>query len=207
MLLVGLQAPHNPKGHVCDQARDDELRRLSGSTYPIVIGQAWTGYNPLVLDNGPPSTSQDEGNSRIAVALERTIDEFGGERRRFLIVGAQVAAPCNIISKLLEHSDLVRGSNVPCHPPIEEVRLKTSAINAMLEAVARKYPGNVQLLLPEKYLCDERSALTEGELSLYLNDDHFTVAGSEFVGRRAKPLLQNLLMQKPGEVGKPSLAR
>lgn len=195
MLLLGLRTPNDPRERICDDERRDEITRVATSNSLIVIGQAWSGYNPLASDDGsPPTLNQDESNARIALALERTISALGGKRRQFLIIGEQVSVSCEINNLLLQRSALLRSTKPRCAAPtIEDVRLRTRSINSMLESVRRRHPENVRLLFPEDYLCDRTCAVMDGDLSLYWDDGHFTVAGAGFVGKKADRILREFL--------------
>jgi peptidoglycan/LPS O-acetylase OafA/YrhL len=195
MMLLGLSRFNDPRKRECNEAREGEIKRIAASHSLIVIGENWSNYIPLESDDEvSPSITKEDSIPRFASALERTIEALGGDSRQFLIIGEQVVASCKADNSLSQYSSMLHASNPPCKAPsVEEVRSRTASINAMLEAVARRHPDNVQLLLPEKYLCDRTCVVADGDLSFYFDYGHFTIAGARFVGAKADGLLREFL--------------
>jgi hypothetical protein len=56
----------------------------------------------------------------------------------------------------------------------------------MLLGVKAQFPSRVSVLLPEDYLCEPLCSFQRGELWLYQDPGHLTVAGSEHIARAAR---------------------
>lgn len=181
----------------CATRRARELTQLAVESTPVIIGQAWTGYAPLRLPNDSLVTAQEDVNTAFEAAIERTMARLGGDRRRFLLIGAQVPVQCPINGPSIDRSMLMITTRQECpEPSIAKIRERTASVNAMLQRVRDRHPGNVTLLRPEDYLCGETCINRGNGASLYWDDEHFSVAGSRFIGHKAMPLFLHLLDQQ-----------
>ena len=66
-------------------------------------------------------------------------------------------------------------------------------MNAVLERVAARWANRVTLIKPVDYFCDEECPVIRNGLWLYLDELHFTRAGSQYMGRRAENVFKGLL--------------
>src|SRR5258705_8603390 len=83
---------------------------------------------------------------------------------------------------------LWHASSRTCPPvPLATVRARNGDFNAMLTGLQQRYPTQVRILFPDRYLCDADCPTTEDGLWLYWDVDHLTVAGARRVGRRHDP--------------------
>ncbi|OAF19818.1 acyltransferase family protein [Bradyrhizobium neotropicale] len=194
LMLEGLTSSSENKTRDCAGLREGTLDRLASEMTPIIIGQAWTGYAPLGLPDGSLVSTQDEMNGAFETAIERTMARLGGHSRRFLLIGEQVPLACPINGASYERSMLMGKMRPECpETTLAQVRERTASINAMLQRVRDRHLDNVILLRPEDYLCGETCINRENGVSLYYDDEHFSVAGSRFVGRRAEPLILDFI--------------
>jgi lysophospholipase L1-like esterase len=79
--------------------------------------------------------------------------------------------------------------------PREQATTEGEQINAMLRAVQKKFPDQVELWLPVDTFCDAECPSTHNGTLLYLDGGHFNVAGSRYAVERAHDLLVNFLKQ------------
>jgi hypothetical protein len=82
----------------------------------------------------------------------------------------------------------------PCAPfPAGEARAATREIDSLL-ASALSAQGNASLLRPSEIYCGQDCpVVNEAGVWLFLDPGHFTVAGAERMGARAKDLIDRFL--------------
>ena len=176
----------------CEDQRRAALANFASSSVPLVISQTWLRYAGDL-----PSESDTEKGAfeNYRIALERTIERFGVDRRRILIVGVQVSHDCPIEKFRLLPGPLGHWRRPPCADyPLEKVRAATSGFNKMLLQLERAHPQTVSLLFPEDYLCDRACPIVKDGVWYYQDYSHLTVAGAEYLGKRAHSLIEKFLM-------------
>jgi peptidoglycan/LPS O-acetylase OafA/YrhL len=182
----------------CDKERRDALAEFGSSSVPLVISQSWFTYRGDLAsgsgsDTGTNATKVVLANYRLA--LERTIERYGAGARRILIVGAQVSHDCPIEQFRLEPGPLSHWQQPPCSDyPLEKMQPAIKEFNEMLVQLQRTNPETVSLLIPENYLCDSECPLVRDGIWYYQDNAHLTVAGAEFLGRRAHGLIEKFLI-------------
>jgi peptidoglycan/LPS O-acetylase OafA/YrhL len=185
----------------CKKARNDELSRLRQSSNPVIIVQRWEKYsNRSLIIEGQQGTD-GRPYSLVKLGLDRLIQEVGMGSRKFLLVGAQVVmSQCDLDRARSLPAPFRRSVPVRCTPKkLDQAREEGSEINAMLRGVQRKWPTQVSLLIPVETFCDEDCPITLGGVPLYFDESHFTAAGAEYFGNRAKPLLEHFLFNGPAQ--------
>ncbi|SHL53519.1 Peptidoglycan/LPS O-acetylase OafA/YrhL, contains acyltransferase and SGNH-hydrolase domains [Bradyrhizobium lablabi] len=199
--LLGVRRINYVEEKECRDGRDLSLALAKSSNAPVVIGQAWMGYalGSIGDDDSKPTAfrSEEERLGILRTALEKTI-RFLGSDRRVLIIGAQVLAPCDIEAYRFGAGPLWHRPARDCAPlPLVTARGETAAVNMMLRSLELKYPSQVSLLLPEDYLCDAVCRFQRDGVWLYQDQGHLTVAGSEYIARRAYDKLKAFLLVGP----------
>jgi peptidoglycan/LPS O-acetylase OafA/YrhL len=198
LMLVSIRSIDSAQVALCDRIRQIEIDRIRSGRSLVVMGQSWSDYF-LAAENGDRVKSgSTEAIEMLRSAVERTIEDLGGPSRRFLIIGAQVRAPCVIDRVRLAPSPLGLAPNAACSGlTAAAAKAETGPVNDMLRSVQARHRDNVLLLIPEDYLCDAVCHVMDDNLWLYQDQEHLTVAGSEFVGARARGLLQQALDGRP----------
>lgn len=194
---VELKAAHRWE---CSQARDQGLRRLSETTLPIILAQNWELYDDAKIDEEFDPAHIDVSGIRsftkLQSALERTLEKLVANDRRILIVGAQVDASCSIDRPRLLQGPLPHAPPPPCPPTSRELAEQAGArANQMLALVRAKWPNSIRIFFPVEYFCDEQCPVVKDGVWLYVNRNHFSVAGSRYVVARAEDVFRKFLDQ------------
>ena len=115
-------------------------------------------------------------------------------RRKILLVGDQVRTNCKIDKDRLLPGPLWHAPQAPC-PSISRDQIARSGerVNAVLERVAARWANRVTLIKPVDYFCDEECPVVRNGLWLYLDELHFTRAGSQYMGQRAENVFREFL--------------
>ncbi len=207
LMLAGVHSKNYGRWLIeCEKAREESLASFGRATVPLVISQDWVAY-------GPGSMTDDEGHvldtsapeKRLQVyrtALEKTYEQFGGNKRQTLIVGPQVTHDCSINAFLLQPGPFAHATLRPCPPyPVEKVHATTREITEMLQEFQRAHPKTVSLLMPADFLCGSDCPIWKDGLWLYRDDAHLTVAGAEYFGERAHRVLDKFLTPDKAAIG------
>jgi peptidoglycan/LPS O-acetylase OafA/YrhL len=194
LFLVGLR----PRGSWdCDKERRDALADFGSSAVPLVISQAWLNYRDEFDSGSGSADTAKVAFENYRLALARTIERFGAGRRRILIVGAQVSHDCPIEQFRLEPGPFGHWQQPACNDyPLEKVQVATGDFNKMLVQFQRAHPQTVSLLIPENYLCDSMCPIVKDGIWFYQDHTHLTVAGAEYLGRRAHELIEKFLFSR-----------
>ena len=191
------------RSEVCRATRDRELSRIAKTGTSVIIAQRWMYYSDDLLTfdgQSAPDRPGDKSYSLMRMGLERTIRDLGKDGRKFLIIGAQVNANENCafgISRRLPAS-LRPAMPFNCSAkPRTEAEKEGAVINAMLRDVQAKWPDQIDLLIPVDYFCDAECPFVRDGILLYVDDNHFSVAGARYIGARAHQLLAGFLDRKP----------
>jgi peptidoglycan/LPS O-acetylase OafA/YrhL len=183
----------------CIAARDDSLRRIGQSRLPIMLALKWVYYDDATVDyqfvDLEGQRSDEKGSYRkLEQALRRTLREFVVGGRHILLIGAQVNSGCAINLPRLLPGPLPHAPLKPCPPSTREsVDQATAALDAMLSRVQAESPDLIELLRPVDYLCDTVCPVVSDGLWLYHDFNHFTVAGSLYIVKRAEIPFMNFL--------------
>lgn len=195
-ILSGIKSK-GPRSAECAATRDNILSSLEKTTTPIVFGLAWQGYSDELIASENNRLTQSPSDSRLTLlqqGLEDTVRQIGKNGRRIMLVGAQVVNKCKIDRARLLPGPLWHSPMSECAATLRETALQEgAAVSTMLRAIQAKWPEQITLLLPVDYLCDQTCAITSNGLWLYQDEGHFTVAGSRFMGTRARTVLMNFL--------------
>ena len=198
LVLSGLMKLGYPDDR-CRTGRDRVLAAVKQSTAPVIISQAWLGYqNGSIGDDKGRAIDVRLETKRLDVlrqGIERTIKEIARPNRRILIIGAEVRAACDLTASRLGAGPLPHERNPPCRlRSREEVHRATVGVNNMLTAVQAKYPGIVSLVFPMDYMCDAVCPVAHDGISFYEDAGHLTVAGSLRFGEHANTDISNFLV-------------
>ena len=66
-------------------------------------------------------------------------------------------------------------------------------MDQMLSRIQAKWPDRVEVLRPVDYFCDRECPIVKDGVWLYVNDSHFSVAGSKYMVTRAADVFRKLL--------------
>ena len=183
----------------CIEARDDSLRRINQSKLPMILALKWIFYDDATVDyqyDDPESARFGAKGSyrKLEQALRWTLREFVAGGRHILLIGAQVNSGCSINLPRLLPGPLPHAPLKPCPPSMREsAEEATAAMNAMLARVIAEWPDRVTLLRPIDYLCDSTCPVVSDGLWLYHDFNHFTVAGSLYMVKRAEAPFMDFL--------------
>jgi peptidoglycan/LPS O-acetylase OafA/YrhL len=193
-VLVGLEPPKDNWNPLhCSRTIADELQRVRASTTHLVIAQNWRAYSDEQYEERAKGASAHY--TRLKSAIEATIKDLGKNGRKILIVGAMIdAAQCNFDPARVLPSPLPHMRPPDCSPKSKSAALdKTAEIDTMLRAVQMQWPDQVSLLLPVDVFCDRQCLTVKNGVWLYFNRGHFSVAGAQYFGERARPMLTGFL--------------
>jgi peptidoglycan/LPS O-acetylase OafA/YrhL len=188
-MLIGVTLP-GPRAKQCADLRDSELARIKASPADfVVIGQAWQVY----LD--PAAGADKPTQSRLVQdGLSATIGFLDRPGRRFLVIGGQVRpTDCAFDRMRMQPGPLWHAPPTPCEPvPKRDAIAATIATDEILGAALRQHAG-AELLRPSEIFCDESCPIVNDGVWLFLDAGHFTVAGSQHMGRRARGIIDRFL--------------
>jgi len=179
----------------CRDSAGRALAKLRQTSTRVVISQAWYNYRNDNLQPGDePSPAEGGSYSQVQRGIERTI-RLLGDNRVILLVGAQVVmTQCTFnVARMLPAP--LPHARATCAPKSRAEAVRDGAeINAMLRNVQRKWPDRVRLLFPTDVYCenDQCPAVRDG-VWLYRDSAHYTVAGSLYMGARARAILADFL--------------
>jgi peptidoglycan/LPS O-acetylase OafA/YrhL len=184
----------------CILLRDEALKRLSETDLPIIYTQKWGFYDDATIDYEYESEAKlppTKGSyAKLELAIERTLAKFVARGHRVLIIGGQVYSGCEINRPRLLQGPLPHAPQPPCQPrPREVVENETAPANEMLERIAAKWPGKVEVLRPVDYICDKQCLIVNDDVWLYFNFSHYTVAGSKYAVSRVEPVVRRFILQ------------
>jgi hypothetical protein len=175
----------------CVRERDHALERLGQTNLPLIYVQKWNFYDDATIDydvdDENQSHSKKHSYTKLEQALERTIGEITKRGRNILIIGSQVEASCSINLPRLLEGPLAHAALPPCPPAkCETVEQSGADLNQMLARIQAKWPDRIKLLRPVEYFCDTECPTVKDGIWLYSYSNHFTVAGSNYMVRRAE---------------------
>lgn len=187
------------RADACRAVRDRELSNIAKTSTPVIIAQRWILYSDdtLTFDGlNAPETADGKPYAVMQNGLERTIQQLGKDGRTFLIVGAQVTANKECTFEISRRLPALLRPALPFNcgtKSREQAESDGLAINNMLRNVQAKWPDRIRLLIPVDYFCKKECPIIRDGILLYTDGDHFTVAGSRYMGERAHELLENFL--------------
>jgi peptidoglycan/LPS O-acetylase OafA/YrhL len=184
----------------CILLRDEALKRVAETDLPIIYTQKWSFYDDATIDYEYESEAKlppTKGTyAKLELAIERTLAKLVARGHRVLIIGGQVYSGCGINRPRLLQGPLPHAPQPPCQPRSREVvEEETASANEMLERIAAKWPGKVELLRPVDYFCDKECLIVNDGIWLYFNFSHYTVAGSKYAVSRAEPMFRRFVLQ------------
>jgi len=188
-MLIRVTLP-GPRAKECADLRDSELARIKASPADfVVIGQAWHIY----IDRA------DEANERtqrkiVQDGLSATIHFLSRPGRRFLVIGDQVR-PVNCVFDRMRMlpGPLWHAPPQPCESvPKQEALAAASATDGMLSA-ALQLDANAELIRPSEVYCDQGCPVVAEGVWLFMDPGHFTIAGSQRMGREAHAVIERFL--------------
>jgi hypothetical protein len=199
ILLVGIRrVAHNGKPiNECKKPWDEFLLALARSDEPIVIAQDWLGYGALSMrdDSGLllDTTTSVRRLEIYRAAIEKTLALIGN-KRRVILVGAQVTFECSIDRAKVQPGPLSHAAPRPC-PAFspDDFHARSEELNLMLQQLQQLHSNNVSLLFTGEYMCAPDCPVVMDGAWLYRDNHHLTVAGAEYLSRRARRYLEDLL--------------
>jgi peptidoglycan/LPS O-acetylase OafA/YrhL len=188
-MLIGVVLPGS-RAKECADLRDSELARIKASPAGfVVIGQAWHIYLDRIdgIDERTQSKIMQDGLS----ATMRFLDRPG---RRFLVIGGQVRpVSCAFDQMRMQPGPLWHAPPPACEPvPKQKAVAAASATDAMLAAALQPY-ASAELLQPTEVYCDQDCPVLSDGVWLFMDPGHFTVAGSQRMGREAHAVIDRFL--------------
>ncbi|WP_225126144.1 MULTISPECIES: acyltransferase family protein [unclassified Bradyrhizobium] len=196
-LLVGLVRTAFDGSQDCKRQRDTYLAAIRQNQAPIVLSQSWMTYGDALRNELAPEVNAPALQVWRA-GIENTIHELGGSGRRILIIAPGVEPGCRSPMSRFAPGPLWHAPSKPCPAvPLDRVQADNREFHAMLEEIRSRYPNQVFLLYPERYLCGEAECPTAMDgLWLYWDVNHLTVAGAQRVGDGASSQLLEFIRGK-----------
>lgn len=201
-ILVGIAPIDDERRRHCKAMQDAIFSRLKPTSTNIVLGQYWSLYGDQKVISDFARSDIPSGPERtlaqLQSSIEATIELLRHTGRHFLLIGEQVSNDCAIDKTRLMPGPLWHAPQDPC-PLInrDDMIRKGADLNAMLERVRTKWPAQVDVLLPVDYLCDAQCPVVRDGAWLYIDGGHFSVAGAQYMGRRAETALVKLIRATP----------
>jgi peptidoglycan/LPS O-acetylase OafA/YrhL len=199
-ILYGVALKKNSRDYgFCVRQRDHALERLGQTNLPVIYVQKWNFYDDATIDydfdDKNEIHSKKHSYTKLEQALERTIGEITKRGRNILIIGSQVEASCSINLPRLLEGPLAHATLPPCPPTKREnVEQSGAGLNQMLARIQAKWPDRIELLRPVDYFCDAECPTVKDGIWLYRDGNHFTVAGSNYMVRRAEVPISEFLV-------------
>jgi SGNH domain (fused to AT3 domains) len=189
LMLIGV-APLAPRAEECAHLRDSELARIKASPADfVVIGQAWQIYVDRADEGGGGKQSRS-----IQDGLSETIRFLDRPGRRFLVIGSQVRPiNCAFDAMRMQPGPLWHEPPQPCEPvPNRQAVAAASGTDALLAAALKSY-ANAELIRPSEVYCDQDCPVVSAGIWLFMDSGHFTVAGSQRMGRKVREVIDRFL--------------
>jgi peptidoglycan/LPS O-acetylase OafA/YrhL len=191
LILYGVHLKRGLRDYAhCLKDQDGALATLGSTSFPIIFVQRWDYYDDATIDSDIDRENQVHSQklsyAKLEQALEQTMDQFVGRGRHILIIGRQVDGSCSINLPRLLQGPLPHAPLPPC-PPInrEDVERSGIDVNQMLGRIQARWPDHIELIRPVDYFCDTKCPTVKDGIWLYRDENHFTVAGSEYMVERA----------------------
>ena len=160
----------------------------------VVLSQSWLTYGDTIQSEVRAPNAAASWIDIWRAGIEDTIRDLGANGRQFLIVAPGVEPDCRSQPTRFAPGPLWHASSRPCPPvPLASVRARNGDFNAMLTGLQQRYPSQVRILFPDRYLCDADCPTTEDGLWLYWDVDHLTVAGARRVGAMADGMIRKFI--------------
>ena len=196
-ILIGMVLKGSQR-EPCESRKKSIFTRLRSSDGNVVLTQAWGSYNDdtTISDFGRLDLSSGEERSlaQLETSLEKTIEVLAVGRRRILLVGDQIRTNCKIDKDRLLPGPLWHAPQAPCQSiSRDQIARSGERVNAVLERVAARWANRVTLIKPVDYFCDEECPVVRNGLWLYLDELHFTRAGSLYMGQRAENVFREFI--------------
>ena len=193
-MLVGLVRTQFDGTAKCRSRRDQYLAVIRSNNSAVVLAQSWLNYGDALQSELRASNAGESWLDLLRTGIEDTIRDLGANGRQFLIVAAGVEPDCRSQMTRFAPGPLWHAPSRPCPPvPLASVRARNEGFNAMLVGLQQRYPNQVRILFPDRYLCDADCPTTEDGLWLYWDVDHLTVAGAQRVGARADGMIRKFI--------------
>jgi peptidoglycan/LPS O-acetylase OafA/YrhL len=182
-LLAGLVRTEFDGSDDCKRRRDHYLAAIRHNPAAVVLSQSWMTYGGSIRNELAP-----EVNAPVLqiwrAGIENTIRDLGGSGRRFLIIAPGVEPNCRSAMSRFAPGPLWHAPSKTCPSvPLERVHASNREFNLMLEQLRDRYPDQLYVLYPDRYLCGEAECPTGVDgLWFYWDVDHLTVAGAQRVG-------------------------
>ena len=193
-MLVGLVRTQFDGSAKCRSRRDQYLAVIRSNNSAVVLSQSWLTYGDALQSE---LRAPNAGTSWLDVwrtGIEDTIRDLGANGRQFLIIAPGVEPGCRSQMTRFAPGPLWHAPSRPCPPvPLASVSARNGAFNAMLTSLQQRYPNQVRILFPDRYLCDADCPTTEDGLWLYWDVDHLTVAGARRVGAMADGMIRKFI--------------
>jgi len=181
-LLAGLVRTEFDGSDDCKRQRDRYLAAIRHNQAAVVLSQSWMTYGGSIRNELSP-----EVNAPVLqiwrAGIENTIRDLGSGRR-FLIIAPGVEPNCRRTMSRFAPVPLWHAPSKACPSvPLERVHASNREFNLMLEQLRDRYPDQLYVLYPDRYLCGEAECPTGVDgLWFYWDVDHLTVAGAQRVG-------------------------
>jgi peptidoglycan/LPS O-acetylase OafA/YrhL len=149
----------------------------------------------IVLTDTLSVSAKNETNAVLFErGLERTLQKLFKLNRKVVIVSQTPEIGYDVPSVNFIAQRTGRDANAIIAPALDEFLQRNRNVALVLNAIAKKY--NLQILDPWKVLCNAAQCLTVANgRSLYADDYHLSIFGSEYISRIYDSLFEELASQ------------
>ncbi len=196
-MLVGLVRTQFDGTAKCRSRRDQYLAMIGSNNSAVVLSQSWLTYGESVRSEVRSPSAAASWIDIWRGGIEDTIRDLGANGRQFLIIAPGVEPNCRSQMTRFAPGPLWHAPSRPCPPvSLESVRARNAHFNAMLTDLEQRYPNQVRILFPDRYLCDADCPTTAEGVWLYWDVDHLTVAGARRVGSMADGMIRKFIERR-----------
>jgi hypothetical protein len=180
----------------CDAFNDEVLGTIERlQIKQVVLSADWANYVEagrfghartarFLRDRASKDSSPAESRRVFARALTTTVARLIGNGRRVVLVGPIPEIEESVPEGLARAKRF--GGSADIGPLTAEFRERQAAVFGVLHLLER-WPG-VRVVYPDEVLCRERCAVLEGDMPLYIDDNHL----SRFGLQKIRPALERV---------------
>lgn len=183
--LLNAQAFENTSHPWCSSRTNDILNMAleSQSAKVIVLSSFWLAH----------SIEKPEVSDIFKNILRGTIEKFLTKNKKVIFVLDVPTLGFDPKSCIETHPLKLAAMKTPCAISRKSFEIATKNYKQLVLSVLKDYP-TVRIFDAAAELCDDKYcwAMKDGEL-LYIDAEHLSVQGSEFIGKKLAPLIESLL--------------
>ncbi|MDD2775820.1 MAG: acyltransferase family protein [Gallionella sp.] len=196
--LDGVELQHYEEDLKCVEFRDKTLDYIekTAEIESVVLVARWPVYSEGTRygkdDSGPTLVLMDEkkqafGNHEVfSTGLERTVSRLRRANKKIFILYSVPEIGWNVPSTSARN--LLFGQNMDIRPKVADYIERNKYVKSVIERISSQYGARV--IYPSTLLCGTESScsIIIGGRSLYVDDDHLSVFGAQFISVLFAPI-------------------